>query len=123
MPSNSVILKVAGEGGSVALYGIREGNGWHFDLDFIDESVEPRAAVADSWEGALRLLDRYPWHLLTPVRVHPEFRERILEAVEKRCVAERDTVSASIQRWRTAIIDASEADAPQHSSDTWFYDD
>jgi hypothetical protein len=32
--------------------------------------------VVNSWEAALRLIDRYPWHRLYPLTVHPEFCER-----------------------------------------------
>lgn len=122
MPSNSVILKVAGEGGSVVLYGLREGEGWRFSLDFMGAEPDPEQAIMDTWEGALVLLDRYPWPMLGPVRVHPEFRDRIVAAVEERCVAEGISSSAPLQRWGGAPVDASEVDSPRHSSDSWLYD-
>lgn len=122
MPSNSVILKVAGEGGSVVLYGLREGDGWRFSLDFIGADPDSEQVITDSWEGALFLLDRYFWPMLGPDRVHPEFKDRILAAVEERCVAEGISSSAPLQRWGGAPVDASEVDSPRHSSDSWLYD-
>lgn len=122
MSPNSVILKVAGEGGSVVLYGLREGEGWRFSLDFMGSDSDPEQVITDSWEGALFLLDRYPWPMLGPVRVHPEFRERILAAVQERCVAEGISSTTPLRRWGAALVDASEVDSPRHSSDSWLYD-
>jgi hypothetical protein len=38
----------------------------------------------DSWEAALALFDKYPWHTFCPVRVHPGFKRSIWAARQKR---------------------------------------
>ena len=40
--------------------------------------------VVDTWEGALALLDRYPWHLLFPLKVHPDFKQQVIDLVRGR---------------------------------------
>jgi hypothetical protein len=36
------------------------------------------------WEPALALYDEYPWASFCPVRVHPDFAERVWAAVQDR---------------------------------------
>jgi hypothetical protein len=38
----------------------------------------------DTWEGGLALLDKYPWYLFVPLRVHPDFASEIWLAVQER---------------------------------------
>jgi hypothetical protein len=38
----------------------------------------------DGLRAALRLIDRYPWHRLYALTVHPQFRERVWTAVQLR---------------------------------------
>jgi len=52
--------------------------------------------MVEAWDDALRLVDRYPWHLLYPLEVHPEFRERVWFEVERRCSDRRHR----LERWR-----------------------
>jgi hypothetical protein len=41
-----------------------------------------------SWEAALALFDEHPWaSLFYPIRVHPDFAERVWAAVQDRCGA------------------------------------
>ncbi|WP_070120856.1 hypothetical protein [Bacillus marinisedimentorum] len=104
-----IILKLGAEGGSITLYGIppndRDEIGeWIFTLDlneiFADqnkESYQEEGADKDlvnlkptierpsgplkGWEGALAILEGYPWKRLFPRYVHVLFRERFLEEV------------------------------------------
>jgi hypothetical protein len=41
--------------------------------------------IGGSWEAALELFDNYPWASFYPLRVHPDFAERIWLAVQDRC--------------------------------------
>jgi hypothetical protein len=77
-----IILKVLAEGGSLTVLGIKTGNGWRFRLvrnestlaDLLNEEdrqgIEFRSESewVDSWPDVQKLLDKYPWHPLHPVR-------------------------------------------------------
>jgi hypothetical protein len=39
--------------------------------------IQHNSAAVDTWEAALKLLDKYPWFKLHPIRVHPEFRSKL----------------------------------------------
>ncbi len=124
---NDVIIKIGGEGGSVVLYGLRSGDSWLYSLDFI-RSRDPNGeadgpAVANSWEGALDLLDRYPWADLKPVRMHPDFKERILKALEERPSTRGEDVHARHLRWEHTEMDQDRVRGPVHASDSWLYDE
>lgn len=87
-----VILKVGTEGGCVTLHGKQTAQGWIFSLDVIDQTpdfinesgVEQDSDITESCTKALEMLDRYPWCELHPLEVHPEFRDRIFDAVAAR---------------------------------------
>jgi aerobic carbon-monoxide dehydrogenase large subunit len=87
-----IILELGAEGGSIALYGLRTERGWSFRRELIDSTSElidePRlenaSDVVDSWEAALELLDQYPWPMLYPISIHPEFRQKIWAALQNR---------------------------------------
>ena len=127
---NEVIVELLGEGGSRALYGVRQTDGWLFSLDFIRETDPPStgsgAAVVNSWQEAIALLDqKRGWYELTPTRLHPEFATALFEEVYGR----KTEISREInlERWRRACsldripegsITTSE---PIHSSDQWLY--
>jgi len=109
-----VIVEIGGEGGSIALLGVRDtAGGWHFRLDrdestladFLPDDLDPaslrgRTGWVASWEEALGLLDRYPWHRLYPLGLHPEFRDRIFAAVAERAAKEdRETAMHIARAW------------------------
>lgn len=111
MNVNEVILHLAAEGGGLTLYGHRTANGWMYSrhvLDWtpelLDESfIEHTSEVARSWQEALELLDRYPWHLLRPTTVHPEFRKALLDAAMTRCTGDDGQKDPrSLSKWMTA---------------------
>jgi hypothetical protein len=107
MPEKEVIVEIGAEGGSITLFGVRSPRGWLYSRsvddwtpELIDEErIEHDSNVVDSWEAALGLLDQYPWHLLSPLNVHPEFRRQILVAVQKRFESTEDPMGR-IERWR-----------------------
>lgn len=92
MEQNEIIFKVGAAGGSVSLYGVRTNHGWLFSRQAIDQTPElidepcihHKSGVVDSWPAALELMDKYPWHKLSPREVHSEFRELIWAAVVSR---------------------------------------
>jgi len=88
-----VILEIGAEGGSITLYGIPHGTGWRYSTSVVDSTLsfvsdEPKDSEyrrdskwVQSWDAALRLIDRNPWHRLYALTVHPEFRERVWAAI------------------------------------------
>lgn len=87
-----VIVEALAEGGSVTLYGCATEAGWLYRLNLIDQSalllgepsIEHDSETAHSFEDAIALLDRYPWHRMGPRVVHPEFRIRIWKIISER---------------------------------------
>jgi hypothetical protein len=98
--NQEIILKMAGAGIVVTLYGVKLGSDrWKFSLDkdegtmadfLIDEDADllpmlhTRTEYVDTWEKALALIDRYPWTMFAPKEVHPEFRDLVWSAVQSR---------------------------------------
>src|SRR5262245_43693818 len=66
-----------------------------------NQRFEKDSEVVNSWEAALRLIDRYPWHKLSPLTVHPEFCERVWAAVQNRFGSDRRPEEDwRLERWR-----------------------
>ncbi len=139
---NEVVLKVGGEGGSVALYGLRSTTDWQFSLDLIDPAAASSGQIPDSgvgivvssWPDALKLLDTYPWHRLTPILVHPEFRADILDALIVRYTSADGDRSPVPNEWERLCIGSHDSSALEdlsmyqtikavHSSDGFLYDE
>jgi hypothetical protein len=90
------IVEIGGEGGSICLYGRLDEGRWRFwrgtdETTLLDlgasESDGPfvsRSQVVDGWDDGVALLDHYGWAELYPVYVHPDFAERVIEAVAAR---------------------------------------
>lgn len=107
-----LILSIGAEGGGLRLTGERTQSGWRFFFEASDWSAErltedhsgPVARVektADSWDGALELISRYPWHRLYPEFVHPEFCERVWIVARARLEEMPDSqADRSISLWR-----------------------
>lgn len=87
-----VIVKAGVEGGSITLYGRYSGKNWAFKRNVLDQTpamideptIQHRSDSVHSWEEALGLLGKYPWHLFGPLEVHPLFRGAVLAAVIRR---------------------------------------
>jgi hypothetical protein len=106
---SEVILEVGAELGGINLYGARDPDGWRYFTSMVDQTPdlldEPEirrdSEVVNSWEAALRLIDRYPLHRLHPLTVHPEFCERVWAAVQNRFASDRRPVENwQLERWR-----------------------
>ena len=97
---------VGGEGGSIKLYGVRTNDGWLYQKDMVDQTplmlddkeIRHSSAFTSSWKEALELLDRNRWQRLSPIRVHPEFRQAIWAAVQQRYTG--DDPEEDLERWR-----------------------
>lgn len=103
-----IILRVSAEGGSITLRGERNDQGWKFLRHLRDQTARPLAEPdtvhqsdsVDTWEEALKLMDRYPWPKLFPREVHPEFRALVLQEVLRR--HELDPLEEfQLEEWRT----------------------
>ena len=97
---DEVILQTHDEGGALTLTARRTPAGWiRFTLldeerppaDLLDEDTAdaPREITktlgpADTWLGALGLLDSLVWEILHPEYVHAEFRQMVISAVRER---------------------------------------
>jgi len=107
MEQSEVIVEIGGEGGSLAIYGIRTKLGWIFSREVVDQSllfidegptIQHSSKIVSSWPEALELLDRYPWPQLCPIKVHPEFRKMVLDAVLERNKAKGNAKSPGWKR-------------------------
>lgn len=102
------IVELGAEGGSVLLYGIESPAGWTFRVestavDLLDEEgdvalIERPWAV--TWRAALKQLDTYPWTQLVPLSVHPDFRNRVLKALQTR---QKKGVPVDWSQWSEAL--------------------
>jgi len=98
--TGETILELGAEGGSLTLFGSKDDAGhWRFwtqtdestmnylldeeDLRGLGSLVHTSESVC-SLPEAFVLLDKYPWHWMIPLQVHPEFRAVILSEVQKR---------------------------------------
>lgn len=105
-----LVVEIGGEGGSLSLFASESSAEADYvlaivdhSLSFIDEGgvIEGEQGRATSWPGALKLLDQYPWHMLYPLQVNPEYRERILDAVARRLAKERSAhAGGRLERWQ-----------------------
>ena len=104
MSEGEVIMEIGGEGGSIILFGFRTERGWSFSREVtecIDEDrTGHKSVVVGSWRAALKLVDRYPWCNLFPVRIHPEFKQKIWAAVQERLHRSPGISQHQLGNWR-----------------------
>ncbi|HYU46197.1 MAG TPA: hypothetical protein VEK84_08480 [Terriglobales bacterium] len=114
MNKSEVILELGAEGGSLTLFGTRSEHSWVYRTYTIDQTptlVDEQESRhwsdwVDSWEGALALLDKYPWTKLVPLAVHAEFRQQVWGAVQTRFepapskTVLGETANWEFERWR-----------------------
>ena len=103
-----VIIDAGCEGGGVTLYGMRQGTGWRYCRHLVDHIawmfddgpwIEHDSEVVGTWAAATKLLDKYTFHELYPLRVHPEFRQIVLKAVKARYKANKDKDLRTLPVW------------------------
>lgn len=108
MSKSEIIVKVGAEGGSVTLFGTKVHGKWHFSRRSIDQTPElldggwviNQAGVVDSFDSAIKLLDQYPWYHLYPESVHPEFRQKVYEAMWESCRAGGSDEPRKLAEWQ-----------------------
>ena len=94
--SEEVLLEIGTEGGSLIILRVRGPEGtWKFifitdestmaeflDLDDQIELVKKYPPV-DTFEEAVQLMNKYPWHEMHVVTIHPEYAEVIQAEKQK----------------------------------------
>ena len=103
-----VVLKAGIEGGSITLYGKKVLDGEEFALctrdqtpAFFDCAPEIRGQYGpvSTWSEALKLLERYQWHQFFALKVHPDFSDRVWQAVQQRSKNSKNDEDI-LDRWR-----------------------
>jgi hypothetical protein len=114
-PQTELILRTIDEGGSLTLAAQRTPTGWTRFTLILDQSpmaallgedaagapneVINAAGPAETWEGALELLDTYVWAILHPDYVHPEFRQMVVSAVRERAADPGNACAEFVDDW------------------------
>jgi len=112
---HEVILRTNDEGGALTLTAKRTTAGWTgFTLldeerppaDLLDEDTAeaPRKFTrtlgpADTWRGALGLLDSLVWEILRPEYVRAEFRQMVISAVRERAADPDNACAEFVDDW------------------------
>ena len=110
---SEVILHLAAEGGGISLFGLHANNEWRFSrevLDYTPEMIDEdryqhTSSVVTTWPAALALLDEYPWVMLSPREVHPDFRKAFYEAALNRLSKRAVDSPNQLQKWRYACLE------------------
>jgi len=59
------------------------------------------AGWMDSLDSALRLLDKYSWHMMYALQVHPHFRRQIWAAVQRKArEVDSERACRPLKRWQ-----------------------
>jgi hypothetical protein len=117
-----VILEARAEGGSLTVVGIKADNAWRFRVvrneaalyDLLKEEDREGLVFRDesdwvgSWPDALELLDKYHWHELHAGQVHPEFRQKVWAAVQRRSSRRRPLSLSMTMRRLVQYVSKSE---------------
>ena len=92
-PQPEYIIEIGAEGGSLCVSRYQKWDSWHFvfhhsESDFTDEvGGIDYEETTQSLYGAFAKIDRYPWHMLYLVYVHPEYvgwlREALVEKLNR----------------------------------------
>lgn len=109
------ILQVGADGGTIAILRRHISDGsWRFfkkisesfHADLLSEEEQEglgfhtQDTCYESFSEALNLLREYPWHKLSPLRVHPEFRQSIYERVVELSNADEEP-NENLSKWKT----------------------
>ena len=107
MSKSVVIIKVLAEGGSIKLYGLKTKNGWQYSRDVMDQTpemidekaIQHRSPIVKTWPEALALVNRYPWHRLSPDEVRPGFGVVVFKAVTEKLQEEGRADPKHLAEW------------------------
>lgn len=89
------IVLLGGEGGEIALVGIKADTGWKFRVETsesttielldTDEKISTSERTwVTTWRSALKQFDSFPWPQLYPLQVHVEFRTQVMKTLKAR---------------------------------------
>jgi hypothetical protein len=112
---HEVILRTNDEGGALTLTARRTTAGWT-GFTLLDEERRPAEQLvddppdapgtltrtlgpADTWLGALGLLDSLVWETLHPEYVHAEFRQMVISAVRERAADADNACAEFVDDW------------------------
>jgi hypothetical protein len=109
---SEAIVELGAEGGSITLSGFRTERGWSFWREVTDwspelideERIQHESAVVGSWEAALKILDGYDWWRLSPIRIHPAFKQKIWVAVQKRLRSATGISQRELENWHELCL-------------------
>ena len=94
MSRAELILRVAAEGGSIAIYGRQKGDLTQYRVGIVDqtltfldgddagEEIRSDSGWLNTWEEAVAKIDRWPWPNLYPKFVQPSVRDAVWKAVQ-----------------------------------------
>lgn len=108
-----VVVEIGAEGGSIKVLARSDDDGRleysvtmrDQTLTFLDEDeggnvIRRSTDWMGSWNDAVAALGHWPWPMLHPLRVAPDFRERVLVAVEGyRDRSGRAAPVSAVSRW------------------------
>jgi hypothetical protein len=99
-----VVLSVGAEGGGITLLAQELETGWRYNYTMLDQAdrwldeggseIRGQSAWVYEWSDALAGLDKYPWTLLRPLTVHPQFADRVLHAARERLTRDNSSMRA-----------------------------
>jgi hypothetical protein len=118
--NQELVLKVGAAGGSLSVWSVNAKDDTRSFVVITDESTlkdfldkkdaaginfKSKTALLSSFDDALNVLDRYPWHRLYPLFVHQDFIDLVLKAVVKRGGEEEvDRWQHKLGRSKTEVI-------------------
>jgi hypothetical protein len=116
-----IVVKVGGEGGGMTLIGRQPDltELWEFRVEgssscaaILDEedggaAMPPRQPREPVWvptlAEAVAMLDVWPWAMLVPIEVHPEFQDELLVEATRRLIGDSSShAKRSMNRWLEA---------------------
>jgi hypothetical protein len=125
MPRAELLLRVAAEGGSIAIYGRAEGSRNQYRVGIVDQTLtflddeEGGAAIRsdsgwlNTWEEAITRIGRWPWPNLYPKFVHPSIRDALLKAVQDyRDRSGRGVREEALRRWQDTCTESEAGSSP-----------
>jgi hypothetical protein len=116
MSNPEVIMEVGAEGGSIKVLSRSADDGAaQYSVQLRDQAmtflsndeagpeIRRDYAWTASWEQVVKTLGKWPWPMLCPVYVHPDFRERVLSQVKLYRGWDGQPARASaVERWKKA---------------------
>jgi hypothetical protein len=122
MSKTQLIIEIGAEGGSIKVLGRAADDGaTEYSVKLRDQTmtflsgdeagpeIRRDSAWTESWDLALKTLGKWPWPMLYPMYVHPDYRERVLSEVERYRRPDGQPARASaVERWREACNPSAE---------------